>query len=232
MLPESIESQSGDDAHGISKQESSYRTIRERIIGGVYGPGYRLTIDSLARELGVSQVPIREAIRRLEAEGWVIYPRNAGPQVSPIDYEKWTQAMKTLALLEGYATAEAAPQIASADITRLRDLNVSMKRAIESLDVMSFSRLNRRFHFEIYGGCQNDYLVERLKETWSRLDAIRVTVFTYVPERSRAAVGEHEEIIQAIESDNDFAQVEHKAREHKLRTMQAYIDHKAHHAPT
>lgn len=224
MIPESAEHQSEDCAGKMSKQESSYKTIRERIIGGVYGPGYRLTIDSLAREFGMSQVPIRESIRRLEAEGWVIYPRNTGPLVSPIDYDKWVQAMETLALLEGYATAEAATQIGDREIDQLRALNSSMKDAIESLDVMTFSQLNRRFHFEIYNSCKNGYLIERLKETWLRLDAIRVTVFAYVPKRSKSAIGEHDEMIRAIERKADFAEIERMAREHKLRTMQAYID--------
>ena len=52
-----------------NKHEQAYSIIRERIFNGTYVPGYRLVIDGLARELGISPVPIREAIRRLEAEG-------------------------------------------------------------------------------------------------------------------------------------------------------------------
>lgn len=210
----------------MSKQERAYATIRQRILAGAYGPGYRLTIDVLAREFGVSHVPVREAIRRLEAEGWVIYQHNAGPRVSPIDDESWQGAMETLALLEGYATTLAAPSIDDSDLDRLRELNATMDEAIAALDVLRFARLNREFHSVIYIRCPNGYLVDRINETLDRLDAIRVTVFTYVPQRCKQAVREHEELILAISRGSDFGEIEKLSRKHKLRTMQAYIDHR------
>src|SRR5690348_173461 len=68
-----------------SRVELAYATIRERIIAGTYGPGYRLVLDELAREIGSSPVPVREAIRRLEAEGWVEYQRHVGARVASFD---------------------------------------------------------------------------------------------------------------------------------------------------
>ena len=67
---------------GLTKQERVYRAIRERILSGAYGPGYRVVIDALAEEFGVSALPVREAIWRLEAEGLVVYRPNAGAQVA------------------------------------------------------------------------------------------------------------------------------------------------------
>src|SRR5207244_5087838 len=87
-----------------NKHEQAYSIIRERIFNGTYVPGYRLVIDGLARELGISPVPIREAIRRLEAEGWLEYRPNAGAQVAAVDASKYGEEMTVLALLEGYAT--------------------------------------------------------------------------------------------------------------------------------
>ena len=69
----------------VTKQERVYQAIRERILSGAYGPGYRVVIDALAEEFEVSGLPVREAIRRLEAEGLVIYRPNAGAQVAPAD---------------------------------------------------------------------------------------------------------------------------------------------------
>ena len=63
-----------------SKQERVYVVLRGRLFDGTYGPGHRLVIDALARELEVSPMPVREAIRRLEAEGLVDYQRNQGPR--------------------------------------------------------------------------------------------------------------------------------------------------------
>src|SRR5579884_1782285 len=79
----------GTNTMNMNKQERVYSILRERIVSGAYSPGHRLVIDALAREMGVSQAPIREALRRLESEGWVIYHRNVGPQVAPIDLRQW-----------------------------------------------------------------------------------------------------------------------------------------------
>ena len=70
-----------------TKQQRVYDTLRERILSGAYGPGFRLVIDAVAAEVGVSTVPVREAIRRLEAEGLVIYRPNVGAQVAPAEPE-------------------------------------------------------------------------------------------------------------------------------------------------
>src|SRR5689334_25268318 len=72
----------------VTKQERVYRAIRERILSGAYGPGYRVVIDALATEFGVSALPVREAIRRLEAEGLVIFRPNAGAHVAPRSEER------------------------------------------------------------------------------------------------------------------------------------------------
>ena len=98
-----------DDAP-TNKHELAYRLIRERIEAAVYQPGQRLVIDALARDLNMSQVPIREAIRRLQAEGWITYRHNSGPEVANIGVEQWQATMEVLAVLEGYATALAAPR--------------------------------------------------------------------------------------------------------------------------
>src|ERR1043165_2242347 len=99
-----------------NKHEQAYRLIRERIEAATYQPGQRLIIDALARDLNMSQVPIREAIRRLQAEGWVSYRHNSGPEVANISVERWTAIMEVLAVLDGYATALAGPFITAADV--------------------------------------------------------------------------------------------------------------------
>ena len=69
----------------MSKQERVYRTVRQRIVDGTLSPGSRLVADGLARELDVSPVPVREALRRLEAEGFVDYELNVGARVRTLD---------------------------------------------------------------------------------------------------------------------------------------------------
>src|SRR6266545_8384173 len=167
----------GEKRNGPTKQERVYQEIRERILSGAYGPGYRVVIDSLAEEFAVSALPVREAIRRLEAEGLVIYRPNVGAQVAPADPGLFDEEMTVLAVLEGYATALAAPHLGKAGLKQLRGINDQMVAAADRLDSLEFGRLNQEFHSVIYEHCPNSALVSMLRDVARRLDAIRRTVF-------------------------------------------------------
>jgi DNA-binding GntR family transcriptional regulator len=210
-----------------SKQERTYAVLRQRIVDGVYGPGHRLVIDALARELEVSQMPVREAIRRLEAEGWVTYVRNQGAQVAPIDADSWTEATATLAVLEGYATALAAPVLTSEDLARMRAINGEMLAAIEALDVLAVSQHNLAFHHVIHERCPNSHLRRELQQIEERLDTLRRSIFLYIPMRGRVSIEEHEALLGLIERGADPLEIELAAREHKLHTVAAYEERAA-----
>jgi DNA-binding GntR family transcriptional regulator len=207
---------------GLTKQERVYRAIRERILSGAYGPGYRVVIDALAAEFGVSSLPVREAIRRLEAEGLVIFRPNAGAHVAPADPGLFDEEMTVLAVLEGYATALAAPYIRKAGIKRLTAITVSMVEAIERLDPLSFGRFNQEFHAVIYEYCPNAALVDLLQGVGRRLDAIRRTVFIQIPYRGAASVAEHRRLIALIAGGASATEIEAVAREHKLKTVASF----------
>src|SRR5579884_1652591 len=220
MQKEQIVQQDGQAQE--NKQERAYTVLRRRIIDGTYASGYRLNIDALTRELGVSKVPIREAIRRLEAEGWVVSNRNTSPQVAQIDLSQWESEMTILALLEGYATALAAEHLGQEDYTKLWQINASMQQALRDFDIVTFNRFNRAFHTVIYNGCPNTALVELIQQTWDRLDTIRSSVFLFIPERGWASVNEHMQLIRLLEQHVPFDEIEREARLHKLRTREAY----------
>jgi len=204
-----------------SRVELAYNTIRERITSGAYGPGYRLVLDELAREIGSSPVPVREAIRRLEAEGYVDFQRHVGARVASFDEHEFVQAVGVVAVLEGYATALATPHLRRTDITRARKINEQLRAALTDLDPMKFSSLNREFHFVIYDRCPNTHVRSLLEAQWSRLDTIRRSVFAFVPGRARSSVAEHTEILDLIAMGAPADQIERLARAHKLHTAEA-----------
>ena len=215
----------------ITKQERAYRTIRERILSGAYGPGYRVVIDTLAAELEVSAVPVREAIRRLEAEGLIVYRPNAGAQVAPAEPGLYDEELTVLAVLEGYATALAADEMRREDIARLKEINKRMATAMEHIDALSFGRLNQEFHAAIYDRCPNPSLVELLRDVGRRLDAIRRTVFVQIPYRGSASIDEHRELIGMMERGAPFAEIEAAARRHKLNTVESFREWRREHEP-
>jgi DNA-binding GntR family transcriptional regulator len=207
----------------LNKHELAYRLIRERIESGVYQPGQRLVIDALARDLNMSQVPIREAIRRLQAEGWVTYRHNSGPEIANIGLEQWQATMEVLAVLEGYATALAAPNLRKQDLRLLRKHSAAMQRAIERFDLLQLSDNNRAFHGLIYARCPNPVLVERISETQAQLDAMRATLFPSVPQRGGESVVEHLQLVELLERGASFEDIERQAREHKLHFLNAAV---------
>lgn len=212
----------GSSAVAPTKQERAYRTIRERILSGVYGPGHRVVIGSLAAELGVSALPVREAIRRLEAEGLVVFRPNAGAHVAPADPALFDEEMTVLAVLEGYATALAAPRLGDTAIARLSAITDSMEAAIARGDPLAFGRLNQEFHAVLYEHCPNAALVELLRDAGRRLDAIRRTVFVQIPYREAESVAEHRRLIALLASGAPPTEIEAAAREHKLGTVESF----------
>jgi DNA-binding GntR family transcriptional regulator len=205
-----------------TKQQQVYEVLRQRILAGAYGPGFRVVIDQVAAEFAVSALPVREAIRRLEAEGLIVYRPNAGAQVAPAEPELFEDTMSVLALLEGHATALAAPLLTAADLAALEQRTDDMVAAMERMDALAFGRHNRAFHQIIYARCPNPVLVSMLRDVDRRLDAIRTTVFVHIPYRGAASVAEHRELIELLRAGAPAKRVETVARRHKQRTVESF----------
>ena len=207
----------------VSKSQLAYRTIKERISDGSYSPGYRLVLGRIAEELGVSAVPVREAIRMLEAEGLVQFERNVGAQVAMLDPTEYQVTMQTLALVEGFATAVSAPQMTPDDIARARAINDAMARTLEHFDPATFTRLNLDFHAVLFENCPNPHVLDLVHRGWARMRALRESTFSFVPGRARESVAEHAELLDLIESGADALELELAARNHRLRTLDAFL---------
>jgi len=205
-----------------TKQELVYRATRERILDGTYSPGYRIVIHALAQQFKVSAIPVREAIRRLEAEGLVTFRPNAGACVAPADPAAFGQGLSVVAVLDGYATALAAPSMGAEATRHLTDINRQMVKAMNELDVLRFGALNREFHAYICGFCPNAELVGLLEDIGRRMDAVRRTVFIRIPYRGTASVAEHLELIALIKDGAPAATIESAARNHKLNTLESF----------
>ena len=206
-----------------SKAEVAYEIIRRQIVDGTYGPGYRLVLDRIAGEIGVSAVPVREALRRLEAEGYVDFKRNLGATVCTIDATAYAETMETLAIIEAAATALAAPHLSKKDIKAARKINELMAASLERLDPVSFSRRNHELHELLYRPCPNLYLVGIVDREWARLRGIRHSSFAFVPDRARQAVAEHTRLIDLIETGVRPTKIEDYARDHRMRTARRFL---------
>lgn len=203
----------------VPKHELAYAEIKRQILDGTYSPGHRLVIESLARGLGLSAHPVREAIRRLEAEEWVVFTPNVGAQVRPYNAGEWSGLMSVLAVLSGYATAVAAPNVDVAVAARLRAINRDMEGALADMDIPQFIKMNREFHFAIYELTGAHYLLKQLADAWDRTEVLRQSPFVY---RANAASADHERIVQMMEQGEPFEAIEHEGRDHHEKAVVAF----------
>jgi DNA-binding GntR family transcriptional regulator len=206
-----------------SKSERAYAAIKARIIDGAYSPGYRLVLAKIAADLGVSVVPVREAIRRLEAEGLVTFERNVGATVAGIDPTEYLYTMQTLSIIEGAATALSAPLIGEADIARARALNQEMRACLEHFDPLRFTQLNQDFHSVLFEHCPNPHILDLVHRGWNRLAALRSSTFRFVPGRAQDSVAEHEALLRLLEAGASAEEIEKAARLHRGATLDAYL---------
>jgi DNA-binding GntR family transcriptional regulator len=133
-------------AGALSKSQVAYDYLRDGIARHELSPGYRLVLQNIADELAMSVVPVREAIRRLEAEGLVTYERNVGARVAMIDEHGYVDAMQALGVVEGAATGLSAPAISAEDLRRATDVNEHLRSLLDHFDPHTFTALNRQFH--------------------------------------------------------------------------------------
>ncbi|MFE1645733.1 GntR family transcriptional regulator [Microbacterium sp. P01] len=208
-----------------SKSQQAYQWVKERIALQEFTPGYRLVLGSIAGELDMSVVPVREAIRQLEAEGLVTFERNVGARVSMIDDSQYRFSMQSLSILEGAATALAARRLTADDVRRAREVNELMIRTLDHFDPRSFTGLNQQFHSILFAPCANPRMLELVDAEWARLGHLRDSTFSFVPGRAAESVREHETILQLIEAGAPLGEIEKVARRHRSATLDAYMIH-------
>jgi DNA-binding GntR family transcriptional regulator len=206
----------------MNKRQYAYKVIRTRIVDGTYAPGQRIIIDQIAKEVGSSHIPVREAIHQLESDQLIEFKPNIGAIVRGIDNELYMETLHVLALLEGHATALSAPLITLEGIEKLESINKEMKEMLESYELDKLGVLNREFHFFIYSFCPNNLLIKNIHEAWSRLDIVRQAGFTFYPKRTPQSIEEHSTLIKLLKGHADSSEIEDYARKHKLLTLEAF----------
>jgi DNA-binding GntR family transcriptional regulator len=143
-----------------------YEELRRRLITGKMAPGVGLSTRGLAAELGVSQMPVRDALSRLAAEGAVQIRSKRKIEVPPMSEARFTDLLDCRLLLEPRAAALALPQIDGLRLRRLRDIDAALDRAMESGDVIAYMENNFAFHFTLYRANDRPTLNGLIETLW------------------------------------------------------------------
>jgi DNA-binding GntR family transcriptional regulator len=186
-------------------------------------------LATVAGELGVSAVPVREAIRLLEAEGLVTFERNVGAQVALVDEGEYVATMQVLGIAEGAATAISAPWVTADDLDRAAAINARLEAMLADFDPHAFTRLNAEFHAVLFERCPNPQLLTIVRRAWDRLARLRDSTFSFVPERAVESVREHVGILELIRAGAPELDIELTARAHRTRTVDALLAYQALH---
>ncbi|HEV7718684.1 MAG TPA: GntR family transcriptional regulator [Arsenicitalea sp.] len=202
--------------------EEVYNAIFARIMSLQIAPGGRITVDGLARELGVSQTPIREALARLESEGLVIKQHLIGFSAAPqLSRKQFNDLYELRLLLEPDAAAKAALSISDAAMAELVSLDAQMK----SLDQQQghepyalFAPLDTAFHDQIAASADNELVVEALSRLHTHVHLFRLLYNAVV---TTAALEEHTKILDAIKR-RDAAGASAAMRQHIERSRDRF----------
>ena len=203
----------------VPLRQSVYDALIDLIVGGELPPGQHMVETDLARQLGVSRQPIREALHRMEAEGWVDLRPSQGAFVHvPTDSEV-DELLDVRALLEAETGRLAAGRPASsAQLARLREICRDGEAAAEADDFGTAVAANNAFHAEIAAVGGNAVLAELADIVGRRVQWYYRMV---APERGHGSWTEHAEMIEAIESGH-AERAQALARKHTERTRLAY----------
>lgn len=162
----------GPETAPTSRVDSAYRKLREAIIEGEYAPGAPLRHSELTEAFGVSLIPIREAIRKLEVERLVDSIPNKGARVAAISLEDVEDVYQTRIALETEALRRAWPHLTPEVID---DISSTRERMVERVrrDDETFYELHRRVHFEVYERSGSPWLVHLIEILWSHTERYR-----------------------------------------------------------
>ncbi|WP_407495954.1 GntR family transcriptional regulator [Pseudooceanicola sp. MF1-13] len=199
--------------------QDAYARLRDDIRQGVLKPGARLTETELAERLSISRTPVREAIRRLEADGLVDHQPRTGAVVRQLSYAEIMELYEMRTVLEGTAARLAARAASDMELQELAEITTEMAGA--TFDAGRIATLNRQFHSRLLDASRNRFLARSMDAIENAMLIIGPTSMA-AEGRAQEAVEEHKALIQCL-FDRDGEQAEAVMRAHMERAQLARL---------
>ncbi|NHB77589.1 GntR family transcriptional regulator [Rhodobacter calidifons] len=199
------------DARKIPSHEVTYARLRDMILFGHLAPGAPVTIQGLIAELDAGMTPVREAIRRLTAEGALLPQGNRRVAVPELSADLLEQVAFARLAIEPRLAELAAPRLTGVQIDRLEAIDGAVNRAIEAGKLPDYLAANHAFHFALYEAAEAPVLLDLARSLWLRAGpSLRAVIDRYgreaAPDLHRAALeamraGDAKALARAIEAD-------------------------------
>ena len=174
-----------------------FDVLMSAIMQGQLSPGERLLEVQLADEMGVSRTPVREAIRRLELEGFVVMVPRKGAYVAGLSINDVEEVYEIRTVLETLAVRLAAQRMQPADYAQLDDLSEKMRATWQEGNVDNWVSLDASFHELLYKFSRNERLVAMMNNIMEQLSRYRIISLANVEVRHNS-LSEHQELIEAL----------------------------------
>jgi len=203
----------------LPKYQQAYNMLREKIVKGSLRPGQRIVLARVAAELQMSEIPVREAVKRLESDGFVMHDPYVGPVVAAPSTKEVSDVLDLLAYLEGLATRLAAPFLTEEHFNRLDRLVREMEQSLEAGDSAKYKSLNDEFHATIYEATPNRVLVKTIRRLYEQSERLwagepkRQLLFED-KEHAKRSYRDHAQIVEVLR-ENDPDAIEILVRNHK-----------------
>jgi DNA-binding GntR family transcriptional regulator len=203
-----------------------YRILKKGIIIGDFKPGEKILEVKIAEQLGVSRTPIREALRELVAEGFVKMSPHRGMIVSTISIEDIREALQIRGVLEGLTACLAAKLINREEIKKLEKFLKQMEYYTNKDDVLTFSKMDAKFHELILNICGNNRLIQMREKLSDQTHRYRMSLRSLsIPGRLKYSLEEHREIVEALKR-KDSKQADRLSQKHIKNVLENILAHK------
>ena len=203
--------QQAAETRKVPTHEVTYLRLREMVLYGVLAPGQPVTIQGLIRDLDAGMTPVREAIRRLTAEGALILHDNRRVSVPRMTPALLDQLVHVREAVEPRLAELACPHVTPALLARLEEIDHGIEPAIRASDAQTYLRLNHAFHFALYEAAGATVLEDIARSVWLRFGpSLRVILSRYIalglPDRHAEALaamraGDAQALAVAIRED-------------------------------
>ncbi|HEY8703725.1 MAG TPA: GntR family transcriptional regulator [Gaiellaceae bacterium] len=204
--------------------EKAYAALHEAIVSGALAPGQRLRIEELAGALGMSHLPIREAIRQLESRGLVQFTPHRGGRVTEISLEDLCELYEARLLIEPEIIARAAENFSDENAQTARTALSRHAEASKQGQMTEIWASHTAFHFALYDPCRSSWLLRLVTPLWESSQRYRMTMPPLNSDmRRKEAQREHEEMLAACEA-HDGARAAIILHNHLVRTANLITD--------
>jgi DNA-binding GntR family transcriptional regulator len=204
-----------------TRSEWVYQLLKEKILSGQYEPLQRVVADQIARELGTSVIPVREAIHRLETEGLMELEPYVGARVAAVSETMMEELFEMRKVLEPLLAQSAVAAVTPDALAELETFCDRMDDALAANDMLEYSRLNFQFHDTIYQLSPWKTMYQVVRSIWDKSARSR-WVFSLAPNQAAESQGEHRTMLQALR-EKDEATLHEMTRTQKERAFQAYL---------